>query len=125
MKFAKIVFWTAGAWGLMVLTPMYFLFDFVGRQDPPAVTHPQFYYGFVGVGLAWQVAFCVIGSDPQRLRLMMVPAVIEKFSFAITVSVLAFQGRMPVQQSAIAVPDALLGILFMAAFLKTDEKNLA
>ena len=62
MKFAKIVFWTAGAWGVLVLTPLYFLYDFVGRQDPPALNHPQLYYGFAGVGLAWQFAFMAIGT---------------------------------------------------------------
>jgi len=50
MKFAKIVFWCAGIWGFLVLTPLYFLFDRLGRQDPPPITHPGLYYGFVGVG---------------------------------------------------------------------------
>jgi hypothetical protein len=27
MKFAKIVFWIAGIWGVLVLTPLYFMFD--------------------------------------------------------------------------------------------------
>ena len=54
MKFAKIVFWVAGIWGLLVLTPLYFMFDLIGRNDPPPITHPGFFYGFVGLGLAWQ-----------------------------------------------------------------------
>ena len=49
MKFAKIVFWIAGIWGVLVLTPLYFIFDLIGRKDPPPITHPAFYYGFVGV----------------------------------------------------------------------------
>ena len=49
MKFAKIIFWIAAIWGILVLTPLYFLFDTIGRQDPPPITHPGFYYGFVGV----------------------------------------------------------------------------
>ena len=63
MRFAKVVFYVAGAWGFLILVPMYFLLDTVGRQAPPAVTHPEFYFGFIGVALAWQVAFFVIGSD--------------------------------------------------------------
>ena len=51
MKFAKIVFWGAGIWGVLTLAPLYFIFDMIGRQDPPAITHPLFYYGFVGVAL--------------------------------------------------------------------------
>jgi hypothetical protein len=46
MKFAKIVFWIAGGWGVLVLAPLYFMFDTIGRQDPPVITHPQFFYGF-------------------------------------------------------------------------------
>ena len=60
--------------GLLVLTPLYFMFDVIGRQDPPAITHPGFYYGFISVGLAWQFVFMVIARDPVRLRPMMIPA---------------------------------------------------
>jgi hypothetical protein len=52
MRFAKIVFACAAVWGFLALTPLYFLFAMIGRQDPPAITHPDFYYGFVGVALA-------------------------------------------------------------------------
>jgi len=54
MKFAKIVFWVAGIWGLLVLTPLFFIFDSIGRNDPPPITHPGFFYGFVTVALAFQ-----------------------------------------------------------------------
>jgi len=43
MKFAKVVFWIAGMWGVLVLTPLYFIFDMIGRNDPPPITHPAFY----------------------------------------------------------------------------------
>jgi hypothetical protein len=33
---------------VLVRTPLYFLFDAIGRQDPPAITHPQFFCGFAG-----------------------------------------------------------------------------
>jgi len=32
MRFAKIVFLAAGVWGIVVLTPLYFLVDLTGRQ---------------------------------------------------------------------------------------------
>src|ERR1700691_2650850 len=94
MKFAKIVFWIAGIWGVLILTPLYFMFDMIGRQDPPPITHPAFYYGFVSVGLAFQVAFIVIARDPVRLRPMMIPSVIEKFSYGIAFIVLYLQRRL-------------------------------
>ncbi len=42
MKFARIVFWIAGTWGLLVITPLYFLFDIIGQKDPPPVTEAAF-----------------------------------------------------------------------------------
>ena len=63
VKFAKIVYWAAGVWGVLLLAPLYFMFDVIGRQDPPAITHPLFYYGFAGAGLAWQAAFMIIAAS--------------------------------------------------------------
>ncbi len=94
MKFAKIVFWIAGIWGVLVLTPLFFIFDTIGRQDPPPITHPLFYYGFVTLGLAWQVAFFVIATDPARFRPMMIPSVIEKLGYTIAVITIYLQGRV-------------------------------
>lgn len=119
MRFAKIVFRIAGVFGVLALAPLYFLFGLVGRVDPPPVTHPQFYYGFAGVGLAWQFAFFVIAADPVRFRPMMIPSVIEKASYAGALLVLYLQDRISSVQAATAVPDALLGALFLAAFFKT------
>jgi hypothetical protein len=63
MRFARIVFIVAGIWGITVLTPLYFLFDISGRQYAPPATYPQFFYGFLAVTMAWQIAFLVIGSN--------------------------------------------------------------
>jgi hypothetical protein len=71
MKFAKIVFRIAGIWGLLVIPPLYFMFDLIGRNDPPPITHPGFFYGFVGLALSWQIAFLVIATDPVRFRPLM------------------------------------------------------
>ncbi len=119
MKFAKVVFWIAGAWGVLVLTPLYFIFDMIGRQDPPAITHPAFYYGFVGVALAWQFAFFVIGSDPVRFRPLMIPSVLEKFIYGATLVVLLVQGHLHGTDLMLGGVDTLLGILFLVAFVKT------
>lgn len=119
MKFATIVFWCAGVWGLLALTPLYFLFDYIGRQDPPAITHPDFYYGFVGVALAWQIAFMVIASDPVRFRLLIIPSIVEKISYAAVLVVLHLQGRLSRTQLPFGAVDFLFAILFLAAFFKT------
>jgi hypothetical protein len=119
MKFARAVFLVAGVLGLIELTPLYFMFVVIGRQDPPPITHPGFYYGFVGVALAWQIAFIVISRDPVRLRPIMIPAVIEKFIYAITFLALYLQSRIHLSDLVFGVVDLLFGILFLTAFFKT------
>jgi len=123
MKFSKIIFRIAGVWGLLVLTPLYFMFDMIGRNDPPAITHPGFYYGFIGAGLAWQFAFFVIAADPVRYRPLIIPSVIEKFSYGIAVIVLLAQKRIAKGDLVFAAADLLLCALFVLAFLKTPARN--
>ena len=119
MRFARIVFWSAGIWGVLVLTPLYFMFDLIGRQDPPPITHPAFYYGFVGAGLAWQIGFIIIATDPIRLRPLMIAGVIEKFSYGGALCVLYLQRRLHASDLTFGVVDLLFGVLFVLAFLKT------
>lgn len=119
MKFAKIVFTFAGIWGVLVLTPFYFAEDLIGRQHPPAITHPEYFYGFVGVALAFQVVFLIIGRDPVRYRPLMIAGMIEKFSFIIACTILYLHGRMDALTFAATSPDLILGILFAAAYAKT------
>ncbi len=124
MKFAKIAFFVAGVWGVLVLTPLYFMFDAIGRQTPPALTHPQYYFGFLGVALAWQFAFFVIATDPARYRLMIIPSVVEKLTFVGAVIVLYLQRRIAPSETLPAIPDATLAVLFAISFAKTKSKTL-
>jgi hypothetical protein len=119
VKFAKIVFWIASVWGFLFITPLYFLFNVISEKDPPAITHPGFFYGFVGLALAWQFAFLVIALDPVRLRPMMLPSIVEKFSYGIAVITLVLQGRMHRSDLVFAATDTLLGLLFVVAYIKT------
>jgi hypothetical protein len=121
MRFAKVVFWIAAIWGVLVITPLFFMFNLIGSQDPPPITHPGFYYGFVTAALAWQCAFFVIARDPVRLRPLMIPAVIEKFGYGIAVTVLVLENRMRSSDLVFGCVDLLLGFLFLAAFVKTKS----
>jgi hypothetical protein len=121
MKFAKVVFTVAGVWGVLVLAPLYFALDLIGKQTPPAVTHVEYYFGFLGVALVWQFAFFVIGRDPVRYRPIMLPAMAEKFVHVLTMTVLFARGMMTASQLAFNLPDLLLGLLFVAAYLKTPR----
>jgi hypothetical protein len=123
MKFAKVVFWVAGIWGVVVIAPLYFIFDLIGKQDPPAITHPGFYYGFAGCALAWQIAFICIARDPVRLRVMMIPSVVEKVAYCTAVIVLVIQGRTNQRDLVFAATDLTLGALFVAAFVVTGGKG--
>jgi hypothetical protein len=119
MKFARIVFWIAGIWGLLVITPLYFLLNIIGQKDPPAITHPGFFYGFVGCALAWQVAFCFMATDPDRYRPLMIPSILEKATYAIAIVTLVSQGRTNPRDLLFAGTDSLLGLLFVIAYFKT------
>lgn len=121
MKFAKYVFNIAGIYGLLVLLPQYFLEGKTGRDFPPPITHPEFFYGFIGVAIAWQLAFLLIARDPRRYRLMMVPAMVEKFSFGISTSFLFAAGRTNANIFAASMLDVILGILFVLAFWMTRD----
>jgi len=46
----------------MVLTPMYFMYSNIGKYSRPLPTHPELYYDFARVALAWQLAFFVIAT---------------------------------------------------------------
>jgi len=119
MKFAKVVFTIAGIWGLAIVVPLYFLYETFGRRFPPPLTHPDIYYGFVGVTLTWQIAFLIIARDPARLRPMVPAAVLEKFSYVAMMTVLYARGSLVFDQFAVALPDFVLGMLFVAAFART------
>jgi hypothetical protein len=121
MKFARTVFWIAAIWGVLILAPLYFIFDMISRNDPPPITHPAFYYGFASVSLAFQVAFIVIAKDPVRLRPMMIPSVIEKFGYGATLLVLYLQNRLHLQDLALGGVDILFGALFLIAYVKTPS----
>lgn len=109
--------------GFLALTPLYFMMEMIGRKSPPAITHPDFYYGFIGVALAWQVAFFVIANDPVRFRPMMLPAVLEKFSYATALAVLHLQGRVNPAVLVFGAIDLLFGTLFLTAFLRTESTS--
>jgi hypothetical protein len=128
MKFTKVVFWIAGVWGVLVITPLFFMLDVVGRQAPPAVTHPEFYYGFAAVTLMWQIAFFVIATDPARYRALMIPPALAKFGYAIIIVTLHLQGRVQANLLLFALVDFVLAVLFLVAFFRvktgTEERHL-
>ena len=121
MRFARVVFIFSGIWGIVVLTPLYFLVDLTGRSYAPPVDYPQFFYGFLSVAMAWQFAFLVIGSSPGRFRPLMIPAILEKMGHVAGVAILYGRGRLTTADATAAGPDLLLGALFIVAFVVTSS----
>ena len=102
VRFAKVVFIAAGVWGIVVLTPLYFLLDMtVDVSTLRRRTYPQFVYGFLSVAMAWQIAFLMIGTSPVRFRPLMIPSMVEKFGHVMTVAVLYAPARASRQLDAI------------------------
>jgi hypothetical protein len=125
MRFAKIVFLIAGIQGLLILSPMYFLENKIGRDMPPAITHPENFYGFVGIALAWQVLFLVLSTDPVRYRPMILPSILEKVAWGVALMVLLSQGRLALSTFAIGSVDWIFGFLFIAAYFTTKSGRAA
>jgi hypothetical protein len=125
MRFAKIVFLVAGIYGLLILTPMYFLENKIGRDTPPAIMHPEYFYGFTGVALAWQVLFLVLSTDPVRYRAMILPSILEKVSYGIALIVLLSQGRLALSAFAIGSVDWIFAFLFIASYFTTKSGRAA
>ena len=121
MKFARAVFIVAGVWGIVVLTPLYFLVDLAGRRYAAPVDYPQFFYGFLSVAMAWQLAFLVIGSNPARFRPLMIPGILEKLGHVAGVAVLYVRGRLTSADAMAAGPDLLLAMLFIVSFVITPS----
>jgi len=123
MKYARVVFIAGGVWGIVALAPFYWLVDVTGRHYAAPLDHPQFFWGFFSVALAWQFAFLLIGSNPVRFRPLMLPAILEKFGFVVTLTVLLGRGRITSADAAAAIPDAVVGLLFVAAFVATSSES--
>ena len=119
MRFAKIAFRIAGIYGILVLLPQYFTEDKTGRDFPPPITHPEYYYGFVGLGVVWQLLFILLSTDPVRYRLMMIPAMFEKLVFVVPVVILYAQHRVSSLILGASLVDLVLGVLFLISYIKT------
>ena len=120
-RFAQRAYTGAAIYGILALAPQYFLEAKVNRDFPPAITHPEYFYGFVGLALVWQFAFLLIAHDPVRYRALMPITWLEKLSFGGAAVVLMALGRIPSPVFALGLVDLALGGLFVAAWVKTPR----
>ena len=117
-RFSRIVFLVAGIYGLIVLVPGFFAEKILAEKMPPPITHPEFFYGFFGVAVAWQVAFLIIAGDPQRFRPIIPAAILEKLTYCVACAVLFALGRVPLIATLGGAGDFLLGTLFTVSYFR-------
>ena len=118
-RFAGRVLLVAGIIGLIELVPLYFAESAVGRAQPPAITHADFYYGFIGVAVAWQVAFLIMSRDPLRYLPLMPALFLEKLLYPAATWVLYVENRLQsVSTLAVASGDLVWLALFIAVWLR-------
>ena len=122
-RHAKLIFTVAGMWGVLILVPLYFLESLINAQQPPAITHPEYYYGFLGVTLVWQFVYILIGRNPTRYRPVMILAILAKTSYWLAVLILFLLGRVQTQVFVVSLPDLLLTILFAIAYSTTPVRD--
>ncbi len=110
MKFVRIIFAVAAVWGFLALIPG--LFAQPGGQ-------PEYYYGFYGLALVFQLVFVMIALDPARYRALIPIAILEKLSFFLPVTVLYLQGRVAMGSVFFGgMIDGLWMLLFGLAWLR-------
>lgn len=119
----KKIFFFAGVYGIIILFPQLFMEQKLGFDYPPAITHPEFFYGFNGLALVFQIVFIIISKDPIRYRTIMTTAILEKASFGITVIFLYFTGRLASTVFFFGMIDIFLMCLFIFSYLKTPTQN--
>ena len=121
MRFSRLVFLIAGIYGILVLAPGYFGETEMAARFPPAVTHAEYYYGFLGVALAWQIAFLVIAKDPARFRPIIPAAILEKLSYAAATTTLFVLGRLAMLFAIFGLVDLALGVLFAICYVQLGK----
>ena len=119
MRAARLIFGLAGLYGLIVLAPFLFLERAIADATPGALTHVEYYYGFLGAGLAMQLVYLTIARDPIRYRPLMLVGTIAKLAFFVPVLLLWMQGRVPGAVLAFASVDGLLALAFLQAWRVT------
>jgi hypothetical protein len=120
MQFPKWVFRLAGIYGVVTVAPLYFLEGAITRATG-SISHPEYFYGFVGLCVVWQILFLLISRDPPRWRPAMPVAVLEKLSFSLPVFALYAGRRVDSAVAVFAGVDLVWAALFVIVFLRTPQ----
>ena len=122
-KGVRLVFWAAGIYGLIVVPPLYFLECQFAKQAPPAITHPEFYYGFAGVTFAWQMVYLLVAGDPVRYRPVMLLGALGKALYGTAAVILYAQDRLAASTFGFSMVDLIFAALFLASYQQTRASD--
>jgi hypothetical protein len=117
------IFFIAGVYGVLVLTPMFFLEDRIGRDLPPPITHPEYFYGFLCLALVSQALYFLIARDLIRFRPIILVGIAGKVSFAVSAFILVAIHRTPTQFLFGPVMDLFIAAVFFWVYLRTGEQR--
>ena len=92
----------------------------IARMSGP-ITHPEYFYGFVGVVVAFQLVFLIIARDPARFRPIIPACVVEKLTFGIAAWALYSAQRVKADILPFATIDLLLATLFIVSWFRTRD----
>jgi hypothetical protein len=123
MKLARIVYWIAAVYGFAMILPMFFTEQSVSAQNPPAITHAEYYYGFASITLTWQILFVMIALRPERYHAIIGLSVVEKLALVPGFLILFPQGRYPQMWIPALLIDLVFCGLFVAVFIMIRQKR--
>lgn len=123
MKFAKYTYLIAGIYGIIALFPMYFMREYIGENSPPVITHPEFFYGFIGVALVWQLVFIIMSRDILKYRALIPLSILEKLAWGIPVIILFGQNEASLSTLGAGLIDLFLGALFTIVHFKIAAES--
>ena len=125
MRLARWIYLVAAIYGLLILAAGLFAERALDASGAP-LAHPEFYYGFYGSAIVWQLVFLLIASDPARFRVLMPITFLEKAAFLLSNLALLTTGRMSMGGPFIGgLIDGALMILFVVAWLRTPRSAAA
>jgi uncharacterized protein YciI len=124
IKAARWIFGSASAYGCLTLLPMFFFEPLIAARNPPPLTHPEFFYGFLAVALAFQLLFALIAWQPRRLSAAIPAAITEKYAYGAALGVLFCLHRIAAPATILfAGIDVLLGTLFLLCLLLLKKQQ--
>jgi hypothetical protein len=114
-KHVSWLFRGAAIYGAILLVPLYFL---EARVAAPAARlgAPEYYYGFIGAALGFQIVYWLIAAAPRHYRALMLVGVFGKLGFWVPCAILWSLGRTPTNTFVLVCGDLVLAVAFLVAW---------